>query len=114
MKFVKKLAMAVTTVAICCTTTLPSVANAGNTSCITHEYIITGRYSIKYGAYSDHTYATNIVKDENGNIIDSDTAICRLDLIEKHYIMECSYCGVEKDEVYDTDLVHRSCGKPTE
>ena len=92
MKFFKKFAMAVTAVAICCTATLPTVANAA----CSHNYVSAGTHSITLGAYSEHTY--------NGQT-------CRIDKVEYYKVMRCTNCGDEYSYCYDTDLIHRLCGQ---
>ena len=92
MKLVKKLAMAVTAVAICCTATLPTVAHAA----CSHNYVSAGTHSITLGAYSEHTY--------NGQT-------CRIDKVEYYKVMRCNNCEDEYTvHLYDI-YKHRLCGQ---
>ena len=97
MKLVKKLAMAVTAVAICCTATLPTVAHAGTTAC-SHHYVSQGISTITEGASWEHLYA-------NG------TKICRVDLVKYYDVLECDICGYTKSVLVDTLDKHRDCGQ---
>lgn len=95
MKFLKKMALAVTTAAICCTAVLPTVANAGTTAC-SHNYQYVGTHTIKLGAYWDHP---------------CDKGTCRVDRIEYYDVMRCENCGDEEIRYVTYRDEHRLCGQ---
>lgn len=95
MKLLKKLVMAATTAAICCTAVLPTVASA-ETSC-GHEYVAAGDHTIKLGSYGEHTYGEY-------------NAICTIDRLELYRVMKCEKCGDEYTVYLGYREEHSSCG----
>ena len=96
MKFVKKLAMAITAVAICCTATFPTVPTVAKAAC-SHSYVSQGVHTITEGAVREHLY-------------DSGTKICRVDLVKYYDVLKCEICDYIKNSLVDTREKHRSCG----
>ena len=97
MKLVKKLAMAITAVAICCTATFPMASTVANAAC-NHEFVVDGNYTVKEGAVREHLYA-------NG------TKICRVDKINYYTIQKCKYCDKQSMTFVTSEESHRDCGQ---
>lgn len=93
MRLLRKMAVAITTAAICCTTVLPTIANAGTTDC-SHDYKSAGTHVIKLGSYSDHMV---------------DGKLCDIDRIETYQVMKCSNCGEEYTILVNIKYDHSIC-----
>ena len=111
MKVFKKIAVAVSMVAMCCTILVPGTVNAASDTCI-HNYVKEKNYShyqVVGPWYREHSYTSGFYTEDDGTQIPI-IKTCRVDLVFCYYDMKCANCGdVEEDAAMTEKELHKNC-----